>query len=264
MPIISAAIIPHSPILLPSIGKNVADKVSTTLNSIGDVSTHLAELGADTILIITNPDSKKPSDTLVIHTSEQYVATFEEFGDFATTLEMKCDTVLGLAIKRGFEERSVPVTFITQEKIDYSASVPMVLLKPTNTKILIIQPPEAPLKKLMEYGEILQTILQQSDKRIVVVSSGDLSHSLTPDAPLGLKLEGTVVDQDIITLFRSRKLPVRKIQSFSKEAALRSGVCGLNAFVMLAGVLRHMSFKTCFHSYEGPLGVGYCVISYTF
>lgn len=264
MPILYSAIVPHSPILMPSIGKTVADRLSVTLKSMESVAATLSELQTDTIVLVTNPDSKSASETLAIQTCELYKATFEEFGDFATNAEIKCDTVLGLNIKKGFEEQGIPVTFNSNEKLDYSASVPLMLLQTNTVRLIVIQPPDVPLKKLMEYGATLQHILQESDKRIAVIASGDLSHSLTEDAPLGLKLEGTIVDQDIVTIFRSRKFPIRKIQSFSKDAALNTGVCGLHAFVLLAGILHHMNFKTRFHSYEGPLGVGYCVISYTF
>ena len=264
MPIIASAIIPHSPILLPSIGTHVADKLTCTLQSMRDIGRILTDLSIETIVLLTNPDMRQNSDTLQINTCETYVASFEEFGDFATRSEIKCDTVLGLHIKKGFEEQGIPATFASQEKLDYSASIPLSLLELQNIKLIVIQPPDHSMKALMRYGTALHHRVQQSDKRIAVLASGDLSHSLTESAPLGLKLEGTVLDQDIIALFRSRRLPIRKIQSFSKEAAIRTGICGLNAFAMLAGILHHMNFKMRFHSYEGPLGVGYFVISYTF
>ncbi|MEK7648386.1 MAG: class III extradiol dioxygenase subunit B-like domain-containing protein [Patescibacteria group bacterium] len=264
MPIVYSAILPHSPILLPTIGKDVADKVSVTSQSFAKVAVELSECTIDTILVITNPDSKGISDTFTIQTGEIVKATFEEFGDFVTQKEIKCDTVLALAIKRGLEEQHILSQFNSDEKLDYSASVPLILLNALGTKIVVIQPPDCSFKTLMTYGEVLQKIIQQSDKRIAVIASGDLSHALTADAPLGLRLEATVVDQDIITLFRSRRMPVRKITSFQKDAALHAGVCGLNAFVLLGGMLHHMNFKPHFQSYEGPLGVGYYIISYTF
>lgn len=263
MPIVSCAIVPHSPVLLPTIGKTIADKLSATIASFDAIAAQLRAHSIETIVLITNPDTKKNYDTLTIHTSDTYAATFEEFGDFVTRADIKCDTVLALSLKKGLDESSVASTYASQEKLDYSASIPLLLLKAIDMKLVVIQPPNAPYKALMEQGAILQRIMQESDKRIAVIASGDLSHSLTQNAPLGLKLEGTVVDQDIITLFRSRRLPVRKISSFSKEAAERTGVCGMNAFSMLAGIIHRMHCKTQFHSYEGPLGVGYCVISYT-
>lgn len=264
MPIVSCAIVPHSPILLPTIGKTVADKFAATTTSFDALSDSMHNLAIETIVLITNPDATKNTDILTIHASDTYAATFEEFGDFVTRADIKCDTVLALSLKKGFDEVSLPCAFASQEKLDYSASVPLLLLKISDVKLIVIQPPEAPYKILMEQGAALQRILQESDKRIVVIASGDLSHSLTENAPLGLKLEGTVVDQDIVALFRSRKIPVKKIWSFSKEAAERNGVCGMNAFATLAGILNRMHCKTRFHSYEGPLGVGYCIISYIF
>ncbi len=264
MPILYSAILPHSPILLPTIGKDVANAVSATTQSISKIAEKLSEFAIDTVIIITNPDTTSSTDTLTIQTGELFKALFEEFGDFVTHEEIKCDTPLALAIKKGLEEKGIPVQFNSSENLDYSASVPLILLNAVALKTIIIQPPDCAHKLLMTYGEALQKIVQESDKRIALIASGDLSHSLTADAPLGLRLEATVVDQDIIELFRSRRIPIRKINSFQKEAARYTGVCGLNAFVLLAGILAHMNFKPYFHSYEGPLGVGYCVISYSF
>ena len=264
MPIIYGAIVPHSPVLLSTIGKQITDQLANTLQSMESIACALSALQADTIVLLTNPDSKRTTDTLIVQTSDLYRATFETFGDFATNYEIKCDTVLGLHIKKGFEEDAIPVSFQSEEKLDYSASVPLILLRATRVKLVVVQPPDLPNKQLMEYGATLQHILQKSDKRIAVIASGDLSHSLTEKSPLGLNLEGTIIDQDIIALFRSRKLHVRKIYSFPKEAAVQAGVCGLNAFVVLAGILHHMNFKAHFYTYEGPLGVGHCVIAYTF
>lgn len=263
MPIVSCAIVPHSPILLSTIGKTISDKVSTTLASFNAIATDLHTASIETVVVITNPDTKKNSDILTIHASDTYAATFEEFGDFTTHADIKCDTVLSLSLKKGLDESSIASVYASQEKLDYSASVPLLLLKATDMKLVVIQPPDAPYKTLMEQGAAIQRILQESDKRIAVIASGDLSHSLNQNAPLGFKIEGTVVDQDIIALFRSRRLPVRKISSFSKEAAGRTGVCGMNAFAVLTGIVHHMHCKTRFYSYEGPLGVGYCIISYT-
>lgn len=264
MPIIAGAIVPHSPILIPSIGKRVANQISRTAKSISTIADSLEKLSLDTMIILTTPDSTKAPHMLTIQQRELYKVSFEEFGDFITQSDVKCDTVLGLSLKKGLEEKGFPVTFASQEKLDYSASVPLVLLRALNTKVIVVQPPDISLASLMKYGAAIQHTLQESDKRIAVIASGDLSHSLTETAPLGLKMEGTVIDQDIISLLRSRRFPIRKIRSFSKEAAFRTGVCGLDAFVLLVGILHHMNIGAHFHSYEGPLGVGYCVISYAF
>ncbi|MFW6318792.1 MAG: AmmeMemoRadiSam system protein A, partial [Bacillota bacterium] len=91
--------------------------------------------------------------------------------------------------------------------------------------------------------------------------SGDLSHKLKDDGPYGYHPSSIKFDTMVTTfLEKGEFLDLLNIdRTLIKEAA----ECGMRSFYTLAGVLDQTRFTGRLHSYEGPFGVGYAVISYT-
>lgn len=264
MPIVYSALIPHQPILVSTIGNAALEQAPLTRDGIMKARTLFHESRAETVIVITTPDTSAANERVIIQAPAQYRGTLETFGDFTTELAIPCDTVLAMQLKKDLEDSSLSVSFNSEEAMDYSASVPLSLLEYPTIKCIIVQPPACNMKKLIEFGERMQATLQRCEKRIACIASGDLAHCLTVSSPQKMRLEGTVIDQNIVLMFASRRLSVRKLAAFPRDAARDCGVCGLDAFTVLAGIIHHMNYRTRFHSYEGSLGVGLLIVSYLF
>lgn len=264
MPIVYSALIPHQPLLIPTIGNNTYNHLPLTYDGINQARTLIQESQSETIVIITTPDTTRAQERIIIKAPTQYRGTFETFGDLTTIVDPECDTVLAQQLKKDLEEASWPISFDSDPVMDYSAAVPFLLMNQPSCKCVVIHPPFCDLKRLLALGEQIHSTLQRSEKRIACIASGDLSHCLTESSPQKYNLEGTIIDQNIVLLFKSRRLPIRKLIALPRDAALECGVCGLDAFTVLAGIIHHMNYKTRFHSYEGTIGVGLLVVSYLF
>jgi MEMO1 family protein len=263
MSIIYSAIVPHAPIILPSIGKEYIKKLHRTIQSIEKINRTLYLLKPDTILIISPHNPAAMPDAFGIHIAAKYEATFEEFGDLSTKVTFDSDVVLADKIKGISKGSQFNVLYSPNENIDYGAAVPLYYLTQNiNCSVLSISPSELDLTTVLEFGYLLQNILQTDKKRIAIIASGDLSHRLTRNAPAGYSKIGAKFDKEIIGLIKENNVEelIKLDPHFVQEAA----ACGLHSFALLMGVLKNMNYQTKILSYEGPLGIGHLVADFTF
>ena len=104
---------------------------------------------------------------------------------------------------------------------------------------------------------MLKEVIMDSDKRIAVVASGDLSHGLTTDAPAGFSKVGSEFDKKIIQLLETRNtVGIAGMEDKFVEEATQ---CGYRSILILLGIMRDMDYSFKNYSYEGPFGVGYMI-----
>lgn len=264
MPIIHASIVPHSPVLMPLIGKEHYDRLSETTRALAALNTRLKELKPDTIVVIAPHASTHEQSGLSIHAPERYIARYEQFGDMATSQEYFPDTVLADQVKQSLLTAKINAAYTSDEQLEYSVGIPLFhLMKGLSAKLLVIHPGETdPLKACKDVGEVLQKCFQESAKSIVVVASGDLSHCLTPDAPGGYLPAAVQFDKEMVGLLKAQR--IKKIIKLDPEIIRQFGVCGVGVFTILFGMLDSMTFTHSFLGYEAPLGVGHIVMEFTF
>jgi aromatic ring-opening dioxygenase LigB subunit len=229
MSIVFSAITPHSPVLIPSIGKEHAEKFSETRHA-------------------------------RLRIASAYTASFERFGDLVTSLAFSSDPVLADRVKNDMHANGYPMLYDTSEKLGYEASVPLFhLMKNISAKVLVLNPGHGTLKKQFSLGKELQKVLQQNDKRIACIASGDLAHAHNDDEEL--MKQCSQFDHDIVTFLKAEK--TKKILSTSVHTVKELSACGLPPLATLLGVMDHMKTSIHIHSYERPLGVGFLVADYS-
>ncbi len=263
MSIIYSAIVPHSPVFLPSFEKTARDSVAATIESFEHIQKQIASLQPDIIVIIAPHDeTRKRSDNYIFHVPSLYRAEFQEFGDLVTKTEYTPDPVLANQLKEKLTQEGIGVTYTGEEKLDYSAGVPLeCIAKGSNAKVLVVHPQSKPLLTLYEEGKQFIKILQESSKRIVCIASSDLSHCLTQDAPLPHNPAGVEIDQTIVKCIRSKR--IKPILSIEPGVIDEVGACGIPSLVVLLGIMKNIKHGTNVLSYEGSLGVGHLVVEYT-
>lgn len=260
MPIIYSAIVPHSLILIPTIGKNNWDRLKLTLDSYRKIEEDLYSLQPDTIIIIS-PHGPIQSNVFSMNLSPKFNGNFQEFGDFSTSVNLEGD--IGLAYKiREHMETSAPLTLISEEKLDYGSTVPLYILTKMLSKIKIIPIYYSGLDLAAhwEFGNRLQRECQYSKNRIAVIASGDLSHRIAKDSPAGYSPKGKKFDQKLIELLRKDK--PQDILKIDHHLIMDAGECGLKSITLLMGLLEGIKYKTQILSYEYPFGIGYLVTKF--
>ena len=263
MPIVYSAIVPHSPIFLPSFRQTAQEKVAPTIQALSEIHARVTELNPDTIFIVAPHDeSNTREEQYTFHVPEHYKVDFAEFGDIVTKTGYDSDIVLANQIKDKLIQEGIGVTYASDEKLDYSAGVPLEhIAKGLRVKVLVIHPPSKNLALIFSDGSQIQKILQESQKRIICIASADLSHCLTEDAPLAFNQSGVELDANIVQWITAKR--TKNFMTISSELIEEVGACGIPSIVLLLGILKHIKHATALLSYEDAVGVGHVVAEYT-
>ena len=260
MPIVFSAIVPHLPMLVPTIGKENIKKLKATINAYEKLECDLYAAQTDTLLIIS-PHGQLQQNSFVINLSPSYDIDFEEFGDLSTKLSLAGDIGLGYKIRESLETKA-PVQVISQTKLDHGSSIPVYLLTKhmPQIKIISLYPSGLDLNAHYNFGQLLKRELLINKNRVAIVASGDLSHRLTKNAPAGYSAKGKKFDNKLIEYLNQNK--VKEILSMNQDFIKEASECGLKSIVLLLGILEGIEYQAQLLSYEFPFGVGYLTMNF--
>lgn len=259
--IIFSAIVPHSPLLLPKIGKGHRKKLARTLEAYKTLEEQLYASKPDTLVVLTPHGAILPH-ALALFIASAYRTNLKEFGDTVTNLEFKADLRSIEALRKLRQHKKpVPIAAVTCENIDYGTAVPLYFLTPhlPNIRIVPIGSSALSLRKHFDAGAQIGDILQQTTRRIALIASADLAHTLTENAPGGFSTAGKKFDEAVVQALR-KKAPtsILKLEAQAESAK----ACGLQVIAMLLGAMDDLNYAVEPLAYEGPFGVGYLALRY--
>ncbi len=256
-----AAITPHPPILLPTIGRENVKRVQKTIEGMEELEKKLYEARPESMIIISPHGTVLP-DAFSINLNPTYISNLQEFGDFATKLEFKTDTVLAFRIKELMEDKDIPLILTSEQFLDHGTVVPLYFLtkRLNNIPILPMGYSLLDLKTHFDLGNYLKEIILDDKRRIAIIASGDLSHRLTNDAPAGYSPRGKEFDEKLVELITNKN--AAGILNLDVDLIEEAGECGLRSIVILLGLLERINYTPEILSYEGPFGVGYLVANF--
>ncbi len=254
-----ATLCPHPPLSIPAIGQANLASLSTTLNSFQKLNNKLLAHKPDTLILIS-PHHLQKNDRLIINDSPHYLGSLENFGDLATKINFTSDSELLSVLKKANEQPANQLRFVfeSEQSVDYGVTVPLYHLTKNliGTKLLIIYPPtDAPTSQKFELGKILQKILKTSEKKIALVASGDLSHKLSENSPIGTSPRAKEFDHTLIQMLKHKK--ISEITSLDPALSLAAEECALGPIALLLGILYRIPYTPKVLSYEHPFGIGY-------
>jgi len=112
-----------------------------------------------------------------------------------------------------------------------------------------------------KFGQIIAEAAFKSNRKTVLIASGDLSHKLSASGPYGLAPEGAQFDKAITQALSSGDfLDLFNINEDLREAAAE---CGYNSYMVLAGCFDKYKVDAELLAYEAPFGVGYASAKFT-
>ncbi len=256
MSLVFAAITPHPPLLIPSIGKDEIKKVAKTKQALDELEERLYATHPDTIIIISPHGSYFP-DVFTINFCTEYFAEMRQFGDLSTKLKFAGDYELAHRLRDATKRNHLPATMMSEENLDHGATVPLFYLMRhlTNCKIVQLGFCNRDFKSHMEFGALIKEEILKTNKRVALIASGDMSHALSSDSPAGFNKYGKEFDAKIRELLMSQNLA--GILHLDASLIEQAAECGLRSILILLGVLQNIHYTYNELSYEGPFGVGY-------
>jgi MEMO1 family protein len=256
--LVFAAIAPHSPLLIPTIGKERTDKLARTREAYSALEGELYAAKPDTLLIIS-PHGVTSEAGFALNLAVSYTMHLSDFGDLTTHATFASDTLFANELRTKIRTKSeLPLVVSSTPALDYGAAIPLYLLTShvPNAKTIPVYDSLRPIREHYEFGRMLHRAILASSRRVAVICSADLSQTLTDDAPGGLSPSGRKFDEAIVQLLREGSW---NTLSNLEHMAIEAKACGYRPMMILHGILDNLNHKAHILSYEGPFGVGYLV-----
>lgn len=255
-----AYFVPHPPIIIPEIGKGQEQNAKATVQAYDIVGRQIREL-APQVIILTTPHGTAYGDYIHISPGKTLEGSFKDFGAPDTHFEFSSDTALIDEIIKSAHSYGIEAGGLGSKdnNLDHGALVPLFYISKYYSDFLLIRISIAALSlnQLYTFGHCIQKAVAKSEKKAVLVGSGDLSHKLSPDGPYGFNQQGPVFDKLLVNAIKTADF--KKLLDIDEDLCYQAGECGLRSFAIIAGALNAFNIKANVLSYEGPFGVGYMV-----
>jgi len=263
MGITAAFMVPHPPMIIPEIGKGSEKQVSKTIEAYESVAAKIAKIKPETI-IITSPHSIMYSDYFHISPGAGADGNFKRFGAKEVAFSEYYDEELRDRICQLADEKDFPAGTMGEREpeLDHGTMVPLWFIRKhyNEGKIIRIGLSGCGLLEHYRLGEIIKRAVEECDRNVVLVASGDLSHKLKDYGPYGYAKEGPEYDEKIMDV--AKRAAFGEMLEFSEELCDKAAECGHRSFVIMAGALDGQSVIAKVYSHEDVTGVGYGIASF--
>ncbi len=260
MTLVAGIIAPHPPVLIEQIGGKQLLEVKNTINALEKISAIVVDLKPDTLIFIS-PHSKITEGHFAIDMTPRFNGSFEKFGAGDLKLVVENDRETAEEIYQSCARFDLPVSKsvgANVDNLDWGVLVPYWFIG-QGLPIVSLAISDLANEEHYRLGQAIYAAASTSEKNIVFVASGDLSHRLTHEGPYGFSALSSVFDEKVKEIVASGRLS--ELLNIDNSLSVPAAECGLRSFVALAGLLSKCEIETNILSYEGPFGIGYLVAS---
>ena len=260
MPLIEAYMVPHPPLAVAEVGRGDEKAIQATLNAFDKVAERIAEIRPDTI-ILTSPHATMYADYFHISPGEGARGDLGSFRAPQVTFDIKYDRELVRQIEDAADRVGIPAGCDGEidPRLDHGTMVPLYFVNKryTDYKLVRIGLSGLSLEAHLSLGRAIDSVISRSEKKIVIIASGDLSHCQKKDGPYGFRPEGPKYDSLLMDTIKRGAL--NELVHFDENLLERSQECGHRSFVILSGILYSHEVTSEVLSHEATFGVGYGV-----
>jgi aromatic ring-opening dioxygenase LigB subunit len=261
MPLLNAAITPHSPILIPEIGKLNQKVLQKTVDAYLKIASDLQGNDIETIIIIS-PHGATQENYFTINIGPKLKIDLSSFGFLGSTRELDSDLELISNLKK---TDGTEIQLISSPSLDYGAAIPLYLLTKLMPDVKIVSlnyASKLDLKDHLELGERIKEVINNSAKKIAVIASGDLSHRLKKNSPAGYSPKGAKFDNKLIEFLNDPQTVRENVLNIDPKLSEEAGQCGLKSITVLIGVLEKFSYEPEVLAYQTDFGIGYLTMNF--
>ncbi|PKM93639.1 MAG: AMMECR1 domain-containing protein [Firmicutes bacterium HGW-Firmicutes-1] len=256
---------PHPPILIHAIGNGKEQESRSTLEGMSNLAKAIQLEKPDTIIFISPHGNSFSNGTCILYSDELY-GDFSDFGNRETMFHKSVNKDLAMNIFNRLEDAFITVVLMDQKtakqygvkvQLDHGVMVPMHFIDEhySQYKVVHITPGFTDLEENYRIGKLIDEAISNSEEKILIVCSGDLSHALSDEGPYQYHPEGKTFDEVVRHSIENGD-PL-SLLSLSNHIIEEAAQCGLRSFLMGFGAMDGVHFESKVLSYEGPFGVGY-------
>jgi AmmeMemoRadiSam system protein A len=262
-PILFACVSPHPPIIVHEIGHGRERGTQKTIDALEQVAQEMARHEPETAILIS-PHGPAQPDAFSILAGPEVPCSFDAWDAPQVTFAFENDMEAASLICEEAQRAGVPVECLERwryrdsmgswcDGLDWGCAVPLYYLRPglPEAKLVPICISFLPPEDHFALGQAVARATERLGKRVVIIASADLSHSLNygPMGPLfDERIQKAVADWDVRAVL---DMDAKFRQQAAEDAVL--------SVSFLMGALDGQAVKPRVLSYEGPFGVGYMV-----
>ncbi len=195
MPMIGAVIVPHPPLIIPTVGRGQERQVQTTIDAYRAAAKQVADWKPE-VLVISSPHAIMYADYFHISPGAGASGSMASFGAPQTCLEVKYDAELRRALVQQAEAAGLQAGTLGERdpSLDHGTFLPLYFLQEAGVDCPTLRIGLSGFSPLQHYqlGQCAAKAVDKLGRRAVFVASGDLSHKLRDDGPYGYAPEGPV------------------------------------------------------------------------
>lgn len=262
MSILASFLVPHPPLIIPNIGKGSEKQVSKTISAYKEIAKQVASLNPETI-IISSPHAPMYSDCFYISNSPTLTGNLANFGAKEISFTEEVDTKLVDEITELAKKHHFPVyKDIPSVPLDHGTIIPLYFIRKELPKssIIVLGLSTLPLITNYQMGTIIKEAINNLNRKVVYIASGDLSHKLQEYGPYGFTKEGLEYDKRIMEVCRTANF--YELLNFKSSFLEKAAECGHRSFTIMAGCFDGQEIESQELSHEDITGVGYGVCSF--
>ncbi len=271
MPVTAGYLMPHPPVLIREVGNGRERACEKTIMGYAQAALHLKGQAPDTVVVIT-PHGPLFTDGLAIGGELILHGDLKAFGAPGVSVERTNAVEWVERIIHEAGKIDVPVvridktsahTYRTTTELDHGVQVPLYFINQQwkNYRLIHITYGLLSVPRLFIFGQLLNRLFSESDERIAVIASGDLSHCLKDDGPYVFHPDGPRFDEAAMGFMTNGDFA--GLLTMDSALVKNAGECAYRSLAILGGVLDGTELQSACYSYEGPFGVGYGVCSFT-
>ena len=263
MSIEAAFMVPHPPMIVPEIGKGGEKQVQKTIDAYEKVADEIAKIKPETI-IITSPHSILYADYFHLSPGARAEGNFHRFGAPEVSFKEEYDVQLRDRICDIADENFFSAGTLGERdpELDHGTMVPLWFIRKKHSegKIIRVGLSGFSLADHYHFGQMIALAVEELDRKVVFVASGDLSHKLQDYGPYGFAKEGPEYDARIMDV--AGRGAFGEMFDFSEDFCEKAAECGHRSFVIMAGALDGYAVEAKVYSHEDVTGVGYGIASF--
>ena len=264
MNILGSFMVPHPPLIIPEVGRGNEEQIRKTIDSYNNVADQIAELNPETI-IISSPHTLLFESNFYVSKKERMQGSFKRFNAPEIEFDEEIDLELVNEIYKLGENKGFPIYEFEGEdsvELDHGTMVPLYFIrkKLPKTKIVVVGLSRLPLITNYQFGMLIKEAIDNTDKKVVFVASGDLSHKLQEYGPYGFVKEGPVYDERIMKTMSSANF--NELLKYDEAFLSVVAECGHRSFTIMAGALDGYDVESQQLSHEDITGVGYGICTF--
>lgn len=256
--ILFAGLMPHAPILVPSVGGTRLRECRATTSAMTELCRRAMAMSPEAVVVLS-PHSPLHRDAIGIWHSDPLEGTLGRFGAEHERISVPLDPLFSHLLEEQAAKRGIRTWRIEHATLDHGATVPLHYMIRAGWRgpTAVIGVNDLEPVTYQRLGEAIAVSARLTQRRTVLLASGDMSHRLTIGSPCGFDPAGPLFDRRFVELLQSGAPGAIVHLDQTLCAAAAEDVTAVTDIALAA--LDYETEHRRVLSYEGPFGVGYTV-----